>query len=112
MKRISIEEFETVEMRVGLVLEVEQFPEARQPSYLLKIDLGEALGVRSSAAALAQVYSSDDLEGRRVVAVVNFPPRQIANHISEVLVLAAVNTDGGLKLLSPDEGAEPGARIR
>lgn len=112
MKRILYSDFEKVDMRVGRVLEVEPFPEARTPSYLLKIDFGEALGVRRSSAALAEDYRADELEARAVIAVVNFPPRQIANHMSEVLVLAAVNPGGGLKLLAPDEGAALGARIR
>ena len=111
MKRISYSEFDQVDMRVGRILEVRSFPEARTPSYLLDIDFGESLGVRRSAAALADDYQAEELDGRAVIAVVNFPAKQIANHISEVLVLAAVNSGGGLKLLVPDEGAELGARI-
>lgn len=112
MNPIAFSEFEKVDMRVGQIVEVNEFPEARRPSYLMSIDFGAEQGVRRSAAALALSYSPEDLVGRQVVAVVNFRPRQIANHMSEVLVLAAVNPQGDLKLLSPDEGANLGARIR
>lgn len=105
-------DFEKIEMRVGRVMAAEPFEEARTPSFLLQIDFGDELGVLQSSAALREDYVAEDLEGRLVVAVTNFPPKQIANHMSEVLVLAAVNEDGSLHLLQPDEGAELGARVR
>ena len=112
MGQISWEQFEQVEMRVGRVEQVQPFPQARNPSLLLEIDFGPQLGRRQSAAAIADVYSEDELVGRLVVAVVNFPPKQIANHMSEALVLAGVNADGSLRLLQPDAEVELGARVR
>jgi tRNA-binding protein len=109
---ISWEDFERVEMRVGKVTRVELFPEAHKPSYVLTIDFGPRWGSKRSAAALARDYAREDLEGRWVVAVTNFPPKQIGPHQSEVLVLAGVNTDGSLRLLQPDGGVELGARVR
>jgi tRNA-binding protein len=112
MGRLSWEEFERVEMRVGRVLSVRDFPEARAPSYLLEIDFGESVGRRQSSAAIQGEYSKDELVDRLVVAVTNFSPKQIANHISEVLVLAAVEGDGRLRLLQPDAQVALGSRIR
>lgn len=109
---ISWDEFDAVEMRVGKIVGVEVFKEARKPSYLLQVDFGEAMGVKQSSAAIRETYSKGELIGRLVVAVTNFPPKQIANHRSEVLILAAVNRDGSLRLLQPDQDVELGARIR
>ena len=107
---LAWDEFRKVDVRVGRVLAVEDFPEARNPSYKLTIDFG-ALGVKKSSAAIQPWYSKDDLVGRAVLAVVNFPPKQIANFRSEVLVLGAVQADGRVILLRPDEEGELGARI-
>ncbi|MFP3852732.1 MAG: tRNA-binding protein [Anaerolineales bacterium] len=112
MSTISWQDFDKVEMRVGRVQGAIDFPEAHNPSYLLEIDFGPEIGRRKSAAAIAEFYDKGDLEGRLVVAVTNFPPKQIANHMSEVLTLAAVNKDGTLKLLEPAGEVELGARIR
>lgn len=109
---IDWQDFDKVEMRVGRVKGVIEFPEAHNPSYVLEIDFGPELGQRKSAAAIAQFYDKSDLIGRLVVAVTNFPPKQIAHHMSEVLTLAAVNEDGTLKLLEPEGEVELGARIR
>jgi tRNA-binding protein len=111
MKPISWDDFEKVEMRVGRVLEVEDYPEARKPSYRLSIDFGGDLGIRRSVAGLAAEYRREELQGRLVVAVTNFPSRQVGVHRSEVLVLAAVNRDQSLRLLQPDAQVELGARI-
>ncbi len=108
---LTREAFDGVEMRVGRVVEAREFPEARQPSYLLTIDFG-SYGVKQSSAALRPFYELEELLGRLVVAVVNFPPLQIANHRSEVLVLAAVEADGALRLLQPDGEVELGSRVR
>ena len=97
-------------MRVGRILAADDFPEARNPSYKLTIDFGP-LGVRRSSAAMRPWYKKDDLVGRAVVAVVNFPPKQIANFQSEVLVLGAVQANGRVILLRPDEEGELGARV-
>ncbi|HLC02515.1 MAG TPA: tRNA-binding protein [Anaerolineales bacterium] len=112
MGNITREEFERIEMRVGRVTAVDEFPEARQPSYLMTIDFGPVLGVKRSSAAIEPLYEPQELTGRLVVAVTNFPPKQIANRMSEVLVLAAVNADGSMRLLQPDGEVELGARVR
>jgi len=112
MGQIEWEDFERVEMRVGRILEVEDFEKARNPSYLLQIDFGPEIGAKRSAAAIRDLYSKAELRDRLVIAVVNFPPKQIANHISEVLVLAGVNSDGSMRLLQPDAEVELGARVR
>jgi tRNA-binding protein len=111
MGLITWEDFEKVEMHVGRVLEAEDFPEARNPSYLLTIEFGPELGKKRSSAAIRSHYSKESLVGRLVVAVTNFPPKQIANRMSEVLVLAAVERDGSLRLLRPDGEVSLGARV-
>jgi tRNA-binding protein len=103
-------EFETVDMRVGRITAVDEFPEARRPAYKLEIDFGEEIGTRRSSAQVTN-YERSQLEGRLVVGVVNLPPKQIGPVRSEVLVLGAVSSDGVVKLLAPDEGAELGERI-
>jgi len=107
---ITYEDFAKVDMRVGQVIRVEDFPKARKPAYKLWIDFGP-LGVKTSSAQLTRRYRKDDLVGRQVVAVVNFPPRQIADFKSEVLVLGAVNDDGDVVLLQPDQPVPLGWRI-
>ncbi len=110
MSRITVGDFERVEMRVGRIVQVEDFPRARKPSYRLLIDFGP-YGTRHSAAAVRPFYRTEELLGRQVVAVTNFPPRRIADFESEVLVLGAVEPGGRIVLLRPDAGAELGARI-
>ena len=97
-------------MRVGRVLSVQEFPEARNPAWKLEIDFGPEMGVKRSSAQITH-YTREELEGRLVVAVVNFPPRRIAGFPSEVLVLGALDRDRGVVLLQPDDDAELGARI-
>jgi tRNA-binding protein len=107
---IDYEHFAAVEMRVGRIIEVEEFPEARNPAWKLRVDLGPEIGVRRSSARITN-YSREQLQGRLVVAVVNFPPRQIGPVRSEVLVLGAVDDDGVVILLRPDSEVELGDRI-
>lgn len=107
---ITIADFQQIDMRVGRIVTAEEFPAARKPSYLLSIDFG-TLGVRGSIAALKDYYRAGDLPGRQVVCVVNLPPRRIAGRPSEVLVLAAVEASGSLRLLSTQPAAEPGSQI-
>jgi tRNA-binding protein len=107
---LTWERFEAVDIRVGRIEAVEDFPEARRPAWKLTIDFGAELGRRRSSAQITN-YSRAELEGRLVVAVVNFPPKQIGPFISECLVLGAVNGDGTVWLLEPDAGAELGDRI-
>ena len=107
---IDFEDFLKVDMRVGVVLAVEDFPEARKPAWKLTIDFGPELGVLRSSAQVTN-YPREALEGRRVVAVVNFPPRQIGAFMSEVLCLGASNEAGEIILLAPDSEVPAGARI-
>ncbi|MBX5441209.1 MAG: tRNA-binding protein [Solirubrobacteraceae bacterium] len=107
---ITVDDFLAVDMRVGRVVAVEDFPEARVPAWKLRIDFGPGLGVRRSSARITN-YARDELEGSLVVAVVNLPPRQIGPVRSEVLVLGAVEADGTVHILRPDGDATPGARI-
>jgi len=106
----TIEDFQKIEMRVGRVLTVEDFPEARNPSYKLTIDFGPH-GTRRSSAAVRRWYEKDDLVGRLVICVTNFPPRRIATFQSEVLTLGAIEADGRVVLLKPDADAELGSQI-
>lgn len=110
MTSLTWEEFRRVDVRVGRVVAVDDFPEARNPSYRLRVDFGP-LGVKRSSAAIRPWYAKEELLGRPVLAVVNFPPKQIANFLSEVLVLGAVQGDGRIVLLRPDEPGELGARV-
>jgi tRNA-binding protein len=107
---ITFDDFLAVDMRVGRVLEVHDFPEARKPAWKLTIDFGPEIGVKRSSAQISE-YTRDDLEGRLVVAVVNFPPRQIGPFMSEVLCLGAPDADGRVILLAPDDDVPLGARI-
>ncbi len=107
---IDYEHFAAVEMRVGRIIEVEEFPEARNPAWKLRVDFGPEIGVKRSSARITN-YSRDQLQGRLVVAVVNFPPRQIGPVRSEVLVLGAVDDGGVVILLRPDSEVELGDRI-
>jgi tRNA-binding protein len=106
----TIDDFQRLEMRVGKIVEVADLPEARKPSYRLRIDFGP-LGSRQSVAAAKTDYSPNDLLGRQVVCVFNLPPRRVAGVSSEVLVLAATEADGTLRLLQPDPPAELGSHI-
>ena len=109
---IDFEQFDRVEMRVGRIVAAESFPEARKPSYRLRIDFGPGIGERVSSAQLTVTYPDrDGLVGRQVVAVLNFPPRRIAGFASEVLVLGAMGDDGQVYLLRPDPPSPEGLRI-
>jgi tRNA-binding protein len=107
---IDFGHFQQVDMRVGRVLSAEEFPEARVPAWKLTIDFGPELNTKRSSAQITH-YGREELEGSLVVAVVNFPPRQIGPFMSEVLVLGALNDDLGVVLLRPDREAVPGDRI-
>jgi len=107
---ISWQDFEKVDMRVGVVTDAKEFPEARRPAIRLWIDFGP-LGTKRSSAQITAHYQPADLIGRRVVAVVNFPPKQIGPFISEVLVLGAYNEAGEVILLNPDQPVAPGSKI-
>jgi tRNA-binding protein len=108
---ITLADFERVDIRVGRITRADFFPEARKPAYKLEIDFGGEIGVRQSSAQLTQRYRREELEGRLVVAVVNFPPRQIGPYRSEVLTLGAADAHGHVVLLVPDGAVPLGARI-
>jgi tRNA-binding protein len=104
-------EFERVEMRVGTILEVNDFPEARKPAFQLTIDFGITIGIRKTSAQITKRYTKEVLTGRQIVAVVNFPKKQIGKFMSECLVLGAVGEEGDVILLAPDFKIENGLRI-
>ena len=108
---INWDDFQKVEMCIGTILEVEDFPEARNPAYRLKIDFGDAIGIRKSSAQITRRYTKEELKGRQIVAVVNFPKKQIANFMSECLVLGAVGANNDIVLLNPDFPVENGLRV-
>jgi tRNA-binding protein len=110
MAEISWEQFEAVDMRVGRVIGVEEFPEARMPAWKLEIDFGPEIGRKRSSAQITN-YTREQLEGTLVAAVVNFPPKRIGPFTSEVLVLGALDDQKGVILLRPDEDVELGDRI-
>lgn len=104
-------EFERVEMRIGTILEVRDFPEARKPAFQLTIDFGPEIGVLKSSAQITKRYQKEHLVNRQIVAVVNFPKKQIGKFMSECLVLGSVGIDNDIVLLSPDFRVENGLRI-
>jgi tRNA-binding protein len=110
MPPISYEDFEKVDIRSGCILKAEDFPAARKPAYKLWIDFGP-LGIKQSSAQITRLYAREELAGRQVLAVVNFKPKQVADFISEVLVLGVVLEGGGVALIAPDRQAPPGMRV-
>jgi tRNA-binding protein len=107
---LTWEDFEKVEMRVGTIIEANDFPKARNPAYQLKIDFGE-WGFRRSSAQITKLYDKADLIGKQVIAVVNFPPKQIANFVSECLVLGVMGEEKQVILLQPEQPVINGLRI-
>lgn len=108
---ISWKDFERVEMRIGTIAEVSDFPQARKPAYQLVIDFGDEIGMRKSSAQITRRYRKEDLTGRQIVAVVNFPKKQIANFMSECLVLGAVGEGNDIVLLHPGSEVPNGLRV-
>jgi len=108
---INFDDFEKVDIRVGRVIEVEDFPEARKPSYKLLIDFGKTIGVKKSSAQLVSNYSKEDLRDRFVLCVVNFPPRQIGSVMSEVLVVGVPDKNGECILIKPDNDVPLGGKL-
>ncbi|OIV41274.1 tRNA-binding protein [Flavobacterium johnsoniae] len=104
-------EFERTDMRIGTIIEVNDFPEARKPAFQLTIDFGAEIGIRKSSAQITKRYQKEDLVNRQIVAVVNFPRKQIGKFMSECLVLGAVGEEGDVILLAPDFKIENGLRI-
>jgi tRNA-binding protein len=110
METISWKDFERVELRVGTIVEVEDFPQAHKPTYKLKIDFGE-LGVKRSSARIKDLYSKEQLLGKQVLAVVNFPPKQVANFFSEVLTTGLYLPTGEVVLVHPERPVPNGAKL-
>jgi tRNA-binding protein len=108
---LSYAEFERVDIRVGRIVDVQDFPEARKPAYKLRIDFGPALGIRKSSAQATTRYSKGDLVNRLVLAVVNFPPKQIGPYMSEVLTLGVPDDEGAVVLLMPERDVPLGGRM-
>jgi tRNA-binding protein len=108
---IAFDDFLKVDIRVGTIVSAEPFPEARKPSLKLRIDLGPAIGERRSCAQIAALYTPEELIGRQVAAVVNFPPRQIGKALSEVLTLGFADEEGRVVLFSPDQPVPNGSRL-
>ncbi len=106
----TVDDFDALDIRVGTVTAAEPFPKARRPAYRLTIDFGEGIGTKRSSAQITDLYSPEDLVGRQVLAVVNFPPRQIADFMSEVLTLG-LKTDAGVVLITPDRRTDDGLRL-
>jgi len=111
METIEVADFARIDIRVGTVVAAETFPEARKPAYRLRVDFGPEIGVRSSSAQITDHYRPDELIGRQVAAVVNFPPRRIAGFVSEVLILGLPDGAGGVVLLAPDRKVPDGGRL-
>lgn len=111
LNEISFDDFLKVDMRIGEIIEVTEFPKARKPSYKLKINFGEGVGIKKSSAQITHHYSMDQLMGKKVLAVVNFPPRQIGNFMSEVLVMGFSDKDNNIVLFDLDKNVPNGARL-
>jgi tRNA-binding protein len=108
---INWSDFEKLDMRVGTIVAAEPFPQARKKAYKLKIDFGEAIGIKASSAQITERYTPEELTGLQVIAVVNFPPKQIATFISECLVLGIYTEDGSVVLLQPQQKTTNGLKI-
>lgn len=108
---ISYDDFTKIDIRVGTIVSVDDFPEARKPAYKLSIDFGGELGVKKSSAQITVHYKKEDLLGKQVIAVVNFPPRQIGPVKSEVLTLGLPDTDGSVVLLMPTKSVPNGGKL-
>ncbi len=111
MGTITYSDFEQVEIRVGRIVQVEDFPKARKPAYKLVIDFGPEIGLKKSSAQITTYYTKEELQGKQVVAVVNFPPKQIGPFISEVLTLGVPDSQGRVVLLSPTQDVPLGGKM-
>jgi len=108
---IGFDDFRKVDVRVGTIVDVQDFPEARRPAFKLWVDFGAPIGVRKTSAQLTKHYTADDLIGRQVAAVVNFPPKQVGKFMSEILVLGFPDAEGEVVLISPDVPVPNGGRL-
>ena len=106
----TFDDFMKLDIRVGTIIEAKAFEKAKRPAYQLQVDLGEEIGIKKSSAQITEQYLPEDLVGKQVLAVVNFPPRQIANFMSEVLVLGTYS-EGGVVLIKPDKEVKNGDKL-
>ena len=111
MESISWSDFERVDLRVGTIVSVEDFPEARKPAYKIKADFGPDIGVKQSSAQITALYTKDELVGRQIIGVINFPPKQIGPYLSEFLVTGFYRDDGAVVLAVPDQQVANGAKL-
>lgn len=111
METISWSDFEKIEMRIGTIIEIHDFPEARKPAYQLIIDFGPEIGIKKSSAQITKRYAKEELKGKQIVAVVNFPKKQIGSFMSECLVLGSVGLENDIVLLTSDLKVGNGLRI-
>ena len=109
--QISYDDFEKVDIRVGRIIQADDFPEARKPAYKLQIDFGAEIGVKKSSAQITKRYTKEELEGKLVLGVVNFPPKQIGPFVSEALTLGFADENGDVVLAYPDKDAPLGSRL-
>lgn len=109
---ITWEEFEKVELRIGTIVDVQEFPEARRPAYKIKVDLGPELGVKKSSAQVTEIYQKEDILGMQVVCVCNFPPKQVGPYMSEVLVTGFYNEDNKVVLATVERKVPNGSRLK
>ena len=112
MAQIGYDDFAKVDIRVGRIIQADAFPQARKPAYKLRIDFGPAIGVKNSSAQITKYYNPNDLVGKLVLGVVNFPPRQIATFLSDVLTLGVILGEGDICLVHPDRDVPLGSSIR
>jgi tRNA-binding protein len=110
-EEITFDDFLRVDIRIGTIVGAEPFPEARKPAFKLKIDFGPAIGIKKSSAQIVDRYALDELAGRQVAAVVNFPPRQIGKYMSEVLTVGFADDEGAVILFAPDRPVPNGSRL-
>ncbi len=108
---LTWQEFEKVEMRVGTIIDVNDFPEARKPAFQLTIDFGQEIGIKKTSAQITDYYSKENLIGKQIIAVINFPKKQIGKFMSECLILGSIGLKNDIVLLSPDFKVENGLRI-
>ncbi len=111
IEQITFDDFEKVDIRVGRIIDVQDFPEARKPAYKLWVDFGPDMGVKKTSAQVTKYYPPEKLKGKLVAAVVNFPPRQIGKYMSEILVLGFPDGDGGVVMISPDLDVPLGGKL-
>ncbi len=111
MEQITFDDFEKVDIRVGKIVDVQDFPEARKPAFKIWVDFGADIGIKKTSAQVTQNYTHETLNGKLVAAVVNFPPRQIGKYMSEILVLGFPDAEGNVTLIAPDKDIPLGGKL-